>query len=42
MQQRLGLLLDRFDDARVAVAEVVGGDAGDEVEVLVTLVVPDL
>ena len=42
VQQRLGLLFDRFDDARVAVAEVVGGDAGDKVEVLVALVVPDL
>ena len=41
MQQRLGLLLDRLDDSRVAVTEVVGSDASDEVEVLVALVVPD-
>ena len=41
VEQGLGLGLDCIDDARMAVAEVVGGDPGDEVEVLVALVVPD-
>ena len=41
MHQPAGLLADRLDDARVAVAELRDGDAGEEVEVLVALVVPE-
>ena len=40
MRQRPGLALDRLDEARVAMLQVVGCDAGDKIEVLDTLVVP--
>ena len=38
----VGLLVDRADDARRAVAEVLAGDAAAEVEVLAPVGVPDL
>src|SRR5215212_7355414 len=40
MRERRRLARDRVDPARVAMAERVDRDAGDEVEVLVALVVP--
>jgi hypothetical protein len=40
VQQPLGLIADRFDDRRVAVADARHADAGQEVEVLVAVVVP--
>ena len=40
MHQAPGLLAHRLDHARVAVAELRHRDAGQEVEVLVALVVP--
>ena len=42
MEQPPRLLAHRPDDARVAVADVEDGDAGEEVEVLVPVRVPQL
>ena len=41
MHEPAGLLADRFDHGRVAVPERGDGDAREEVEVLVALVVPE-
>jgi len=41
VHQPAGLLADRLDHARVAVPELRDRDAGEEVEVLVALVVPE-
>ena len=41
VQVAVDLLVDRRDDGRVAVAEVLAGDAAGEVEVLAALGVPD-
>ncbi len=41
VDKRLGLVRQRLDDDRVAVAQAVGGDALEEVEVCLAGVVPD-
>ncbi len=41
MREALGLVVDRLDDLRVAVADVQDRDPGEEVEVLVAVGVPE-
>ena len=41
MQQGFALRLDRVHDHGVAVSEAVGGDAGDEIEIVRAVFVPD-
>jgi hypothetical protein len=42
VRERGDLLADRGDHRRVGVAERVHGDAGEEIEVLRALVIPDV
>src|SRR5262245_38851551 len=42
MEQLLRLLLDRFDDRRIAMAQAVDRDAGEKIEILFAVGIPDL